>query len=165
MYISSDVLEVDDYHDTVDKLEDCYPHDTDCLVILVPSSRVRESFLIILLHKPIVAIIGIMFVFLALVRVAQRSHRRLDDALLLTYGLLFSQLFQRQARTVSDHVWIFLMLSFAFFASALLSSAIYSIVVTTNYAPEIDTLEQLADSGLEVYMRNAWEEDSWNFTK
>lgn len=164
LYISSTPMEVNDLSDSRDNLENCYPHDTDCLIILVPTSKVRESFMCNLLHRSIVVPIGFVVFLMTLVRMAQRGEI-CCDAFMFTWGIFLSQQFERHPRTLSEHILVLCILSFAFYAVMLMSTTIYTIVVTTNYTPEIDTLPQLIESGLHVYMRPPNEEDSWMFTK
>lgn len=79
--------------------------------------------------------------------------------------MFLGQLFQRNPRSTSERIWIGTMMQYAFYSVTVLSSTMYTIVVTTKYAPEIDSLEQLMDADLPVIVSHATGADQWNFSK
>lgn len=143
---------------------DCYPHDFDCLSIVVPRSKEHVPFLKrIVGHNFTRAVMVVLLVFV-IFRFCITGERW-SRAIMVTIGLFLAQNFENIKMKPSEHLWTLFMIIFAFFSTTILSSILFSYLVNTQMLAEIDTLEQLAASGLPVYVSEPGHEDYWNFTK
>lgn len=146
-----------------DKVE-CYPHSIDCLCVVVPQSKRRQIFLLeIIKHPSLWAILITFGVFVILRRAV--TDEPVPDLILTTMGFLLAQHYHRQQVRPSECLWLVFMLVFALFSTTILSSMLYVSLVHFHYEPEIDTVEQLAASGLNILINENSTEDSWDFSK
>lgn len=140
-----------------------YPHTFDCLSVLVPVMWSRQSFVSVFVRQSIVSVIAVVLVLLAVLRIAARLEH-IGRAILLTLGLFLTQQRMPPLRGCATYAWISCMLLCSLYASCILSSAIYTIVMTAEYEPEIDTFDQLSISGLPIYVsENSLEFECYTF--
>lgn len=84
---------------------------------------------------------------------------------MVTVGLFLVQNFENIRMKPSEHLWTVFMMVFGFFSTTILSSMLFASLVDNRVVAEIDTLEQLAESGLTVYVCDPTHEDTWDFSK
>lgn len=149
LYFSSTIMRPSDDFNDIDQLEYLYPHDTDCICVMVPVTKDRKPFLAILFQEPILIPIGCCLLTMMLLRIVQRQEPW-PDAILCTIGMFFAQQFRRENRTVTESLWSGWMLAFVFYSTTLMSSTLYQIIVMTSYEPEIDTFAQLKASNIPI---------------
>lgn len=73
---------------------------------------------------------------------------------LVTFGISFAQNFIQRPKSKREYAWIFGMLIFAYISLVVMASILYQSLVVSQYEPEIDTLEQLANSDLSIVLIN-----------
>lgn len=73
---------------------------------------------------------------------------------LVTLGIFFAQDFIQRPKSKREHAWIFGMLFFAYISLVVMASILYQSLVVSQYEPENDTLEQLANSDLNIVLMN-----------
>lgn len=143
---------------------DTYPHGYDCLSIIVPRSKKRELFFMqIVTHKFTWAVLLTLLAFWFFRFVI--TGERWSEAAMVTIGLFLVQHFEQVKMKPSEHLWTVFMIVFGFFSITILSTMLFASLVNIRVVEEIDTLEQLAASGLNVYVNLPTHEDTWDFSK
>lgn len=163
-YITSTTMRVPSPSDAPTEPVDCYPHSFDCLSIVVPRSKQNEWFLKrIVRHQFSWAVLMTLLAFV----VARFciTGERWSRATMVTVGLFLVQNFENIRMKPSEHLWTVFMMVFGFFSTTILSSMLFASLVDNRVVAEIDTLEQLAESGLTVYVCDPTHEDTWDFSK
>lgn len=160
--MTSALMNISDLNIETD-FEYLYPHGVDCLSILVPTLRRRESFMYKIVRSNASAIVLIFVTFLIFVMVRILIQRApicgWFEEFIVTLSIFLAQKFIRSPKSKSEFIWISGLLMFAIIAVVILSSILYQSLVVNLYEPEIDTLEQLADTDLNIVMlegENAW---------
>lgn len=151
LYCTSEIIDPQRFQDKSRNRDYLYPHASDCMSIVVPVNKMRKTFLQILGHQAIVVPVVVVTVLLAIVRVSARRESAVQ-AVLLTFGTFLAQQNAPEPRRFSEKLWLCLMLLIALLASMVVSSTMYKIVMTITYEEEIDTMEQLIESGLPIFM-------------
>lgn len=138
-----------------------YPHGVDCLIVLVPTLRRRESFIFKILHESATILILVTFCMYVMVRILIDCAPISDwfSEFMVTLSIFLAQKFIRSPKSTREYIWINGLLMFAFVAVVILSSILYRNLVINQYEPEIDTAEQLADLNLNIMMLNG--EQAW----
>lgn len=133
-----------------------YPHGFDCESILVPALRRKEHFLFKIFHYNTLLCLMILMTFVTFVIcrifIESTSPSEWFSEFILTLGYFFAQHFIISPKSKREYSWIFCMLIFTQTSLALLSSILYQSIVVSRYEPEIDTLEQLASSDLNIVL-------------
>lgn len=142
----------------------CYPHGFDCLSIVVPRSKQHEFFL----HR----IVGHKFTWAVMLTLLAFVFFRFcitgeqwSTAILVTVAFFFVQNFRNNKMKPSEHLWTAFMIVFGFFSITIMSTMLYASLINNKAVAEIDTIEQLAASGLPVYVSDPSHEDTWDFSK
>lgn len=155
--MTSTIMQIDDSN-VQSQFEYLYPHGVDCVSILVPSLRRETSFLFKVIHynTNMCALIFAMYLCFVICRIVIESTSPSDwfSEFLVTFAYFFGQHFIQSPKSKREYSWIFGMLVFALISLALLSSILYQSLVVNRYEPEIDTLEQLANSDLNIVLLN-----------
>lgn len=138
-----------------------YPHGVDCLSILVPTLRQKQSFLFKIIRSNSTILILVTFIIFVVVRmlIQRASVRGWFSEFLVTLGIFLAQKFIRSPKSKSEFIWITGLLMFAIIAVVVLSCILYQSLVVNLFEPEIDTAEQLADTDLKIVMLNG--ENAW----
>lgn len=135
-----------------------YPHGVDCLSILVPSLRRKTAFLfkVFYFNTNICILIFVTFLAFVMLRILNEYTSPTDwfSEFLVTLGIFLAQHFIQSPKSKREYSWILGVLIFAFISIVLLSSILYQSLVVNRYEPEIDTLEQLANSDLNIVLLN-----------
>lgn len=71
---------------------------------------------------------------------------------IVTLGIFLAQKFIRSPKSISEFIWISGLLMFAIIAVVILSSVLYQSLVVSRFEPEINTVQQLADTDLNIVM-------------
>lgn len=153
--MTSDLMNISDINDETD-FEYLYPHGVDCLSILVPTLRRRESFMYKIVRSNAAVLVFVTFLLFVLVRILIQRAPICDwfSEFVVTLGIFLAQKFIRSPKSISEFIWISGLLMFAIIALVILSSILYQSLVVNRYEPEIDTVEQLADTDLNIVMLN-----------
>lgn len=134
-------------------IEYCTAHMRDSLVILVPAAQHRTAFLHTLLahrNRTVFSVIFLVLISITLLRIGLRCESWMN-AIVRTVGIFFWQSAEtRPLRRTSEYLWTVTMFVFAFYASIILSSSIFAVVMTDN-GHEIDTIQQLSAANLPVF--------------
>lgn len=138
------------------EFEYLYPHGVDCLIVLVPTLRRRESFIFQIVHESAIVLIAVTFFMYLMVRILIKCAPISGwfSEFMVTLGIFLAQKFIRSPKTTREYIWINGLLMFAFVAVVVLSSVLYKHLVVAQYEPEIDTIQQLADLDLNILMSN-----------
>lgn len=160
--MTSSIMEIVDSN-VQSQSEYLYPHGVDCMSILVPSLRRKTTFLLKVFHgnTNIFILIFVTFLFFVMSRIFFEYTAPSDwfSEFLVTLGIFLAQNFIKSPKSKREYIWIFGVLIFAYISIVLLSSILYQSLVVNQYGPEIDTLEQLANSDLNIVLLNgqmAW---------
>lgn len=133
-----------------------YPHGVDCLSVLVPVLKQRDIFIFKVARYNATTLIIVTFLMIVVARVLiQRAPiSNWFPELLITFGICLAQRNIKSPKSSHEFCWIVSVLLFAFAAVAMLSTILYQSLVLNQYLPEIDTIEQLAASDLNIFMTN-----------
>lgn len=145
-------------------LVSCYPHGFDCLSVIVPRSQQHNPFFVqIMANKftwTVLLTLGAFVLFRILI-----TGEPFALGVILTIGMFLAQHYQTIKMKPSKHLWSICMLVFGFFATTILSSMLFASLVDNRVIGEIDSLDDLAASGLTVYVNDPSHEDFWDFSK
>lgn len=136
-----------------------YPHGMDCMSVIVPKSKHHVLFIIQIAKRKALIAIAITFALFVILRSAV-SGEGLFTSLFVTLEICLAQNFIRLWDRPSECFWMVSMLAFALFSAIMMSSMLFVSLVNYEYQPEIDTMEQLVESGLTILV-----EDHLNLTK
>lgn len=164
MYITSNIMQINKQDAAASETVDCYPHNFDCLSVLVPRTNRHELFLKeIAKRKSVWAILITFGMFVVLRSIVTGDNLIISNH--STLAILLAQHFwrKRQMRP-SECLWMMLMMVFALFLTTILSSLFFVSLVNYKYVPQIDTIDQLAESGLTILVNDEGE-DIWDFSK
>lgn len=93
------------------------------------------------------------------------TDERWAHGAIVTVGLFLAQHFEQVKMKPSEHLWTMFMLVFAFFSTTILSTTLFVSLVDNRVVGEINSLEDLAASGLTVYVSDPSDEDSLDLSK
>lgn len=158
--MTSALMNIKDINNESD-FEYLYPHGVDCLTILVPALRRSESIMFKIFRCNAVVLIFVTFLIFVMVRILIQRARIYGwfSEFMVTLGIFLAQKFIRSPTSKSEFIWISGLLVFAIIAVVVLSSILYQGLVVSRFEPEIDTIEQLADTNLKIVMLNG--ENAW----
>lgn len=162
-YVSTKTVKVHGVNDDPNEPVDCYPHGSDCLGVIVPHSTKHHTLLRSVLTKWVFWCVLLTFVLLVLLRWLITGDN-LVRCILATVAQFFSQDHQTRRVRFSEYQLNVLLLVFPFFSTTFLSSMLYSNLVDLR-TTEIDTIKQLAESGLPLLVPDQTDEETWNFQK
>lgn len=128
-----------------------YPHDSNCLVVLVPKAK-KNSFLLTIIQSKTVGLIfcvWLIFVILRIIISKRPAHLWISE-LLLTLGIFLSQHSIQNPKSKLELFWLIMVLVFTIIALALLAGDFYRSLVLPHYAMDINTIDQLIASNLTI---------------
>lgn len=139
------------------------PHSFDCLVVIVPQNQRSTSVIVRVLRDGHVQAIGCasigFVVALQTLRGAWRPDNRLAYVWLYTLAMCLAQFDIAEARrqrrghrSAVELIWHLSMILFSCVATATLAAIIYAKFVQHEVLANIDTLAELGESGLPVYV-------------
>lgn len=135
--------------------ESLYPHNRECLAIIVPTTSTPiNSFVLKFIHsnvlKVIAAIFGILFV--ARIALLRSSYQIWFSDYFITMSIILQQNFVRQPKLMVEKIWIILILFFTIVTTVLLGGSIYKTLIVPQFVPNIDTLDELMASNLSILL-------------
>lgn len=158
--MSSVLMDIGDTND--EKRPDyLYPHGTDCLSVLVPKSKKKISFMYQVVRYDATLLIFITYLLFSILRIFMKCAPLSEWFLefFKTLGFCLAQQKPRNLKSRRDYMWLGGVLMFSYVVVALLSSILYQSLVMSRFDPEIDTVEQLANSNLKIVVPD--DEHTW----
>lgn len=163
--MTSEIMQIGDSN-FKQQFEYLYPHGVDCMSILVPSLRRKTTFLrkVFNYNRDICILIFVTFFLFVLIRIFMECTSPFGwfSEFMITLGIFLLQNFIHSPKSKRERTWTFSVLIFAFLSLVLMSSILYQCLVEIRYEPEIDTLEQLANSDLNIVLLHGqpgWTDD------
>lgn len=139
-----------DYYDKKLNLttEHLYPHERDCVVVIVPKQKKPEFFLEKIIKNGDIQSIGMAILVLILIRILieRASYGKWFTIAFRTIGILFNQVGMKNYNFL-ESAWTNIVKGFSTIATIALSAIIYNHLVNDQY-DEIDTIDELIDSNL-----------------
>ncbi|XP_065163198.1 uncharacterized protein [Atheta coriaria] len=132
-------------------VEYTYPHDRDDLVIMVPCENADATIEYYKSFEGAVWLSVLIFNFFCMfVFIKTDTFDRVSTAALYTFGIFFGQSYSMSKATIG-RVLVLLYTFYSFLIVVHYTSLLMSIITVPNQPKEIDTFEELAESGLEMY--------------
>lgn len=155
--MTSALMKIDEETD----FEYFYPHGVDCLIVLVPTLRRRESYIFKIVHESATILILVTFLMYVMIRILMKCTPISGwfSEFMATLGIFLAQKFIRSPKSTREYIWNIGLLMFAYVAVIILSSILYRNLVVNQYGPEIDTAQQLADLDLKIFVLKG--EQAW----
>lgn len=135
--------------------ESLYPHNRECLAIIVPTTSTSiNSFVYKFARSSALKIIVAIFVILMVARIAllRSSYKIWFSEYFITWSIILQQNFIRKPKLMVEKIWIILILLFSIITTVLLSGTIYKTLVVPQFLPNIDTLDELMASNLSILL-------------
>ncbi|KAJ6630889.1 hypothetical protein Bhyg_16545 [Pseudolycoriella hygida] len=142
------------------KTEHLYPHERDCLVIMVPKQSNLKNFLEKIMKNSDILSIFLALILFAIVRIIieKSTWKQWITIFIKTLGVFLSQEEIRNANNV-EVAWDMNLRGFSLFATITLSCIIYTNLV--NQQPvEIDTIDDLIASNLTIHAPDFLQNDT-----
>lgn len=151
--MSSKFMKIDDSNQE-SQFEYLYPHGFECMSILVPSIRQRTNFILMVFRNETTILILITFFMFVVARIIIESTSTSGwfSEFMLTLEICLAQKFIKSPKSTREFIWVIGLLLFALISVVILASISYKSLVEKLYESEIDTLEQLANSELNIFM-------------
>lgn len=145
--------------DTRLQTENLYPHEKDCLVIMVPKQSNLEHFLQKVIKNSDIQSIGIALLLFTIARIIiQRpSWKMWISVFIKSIGIFLNQ-DKIQNDTAVENAWDINLRGFSVLATIALSVIIYKNLISKEYV-EIDTIEELIASNLTIFAPNFLQND------
>lgn len=149
--MSSVLMDIGDTNDE-NQPDYFYPHGTDCLSVLVPKSKQKNSFMFKVVRYDATLVIFITYLLFSILRIFMKCSPLSEWFLefFKTLGFCLAQQKPRKLKSRRDYMWFSGVLVFSYLVVVLLSSILYQSLVMNQFEPEIDTVEQLAKSNLKI---------------
>lgn len=130
--------------------EQLYPHERDCVVVIVPKQKKLDDFLAKVIRNGDIQSVGIAMVTLIITRILieRASHRKWFAIAFRTFGILFNQATIRN-HNFFESAWTNIVNGFSTIATIALAAIIYNNLINYKYI-EIDTIDELIASNLTV---------------
>lgn len=149
------------------KTENLYPHEKDCLVIMVPKQSHLEHFLQKIIKNSDIQSICIALMLFTIVRIIiQKPSWKLWISILIKSLGIFLNQDKIQNETSVEVAWDINLRGFSVLATIALSVIIYKNLISKEYV-EINTIEDLIASNLTIFapdfLRN--DESFWSNLK
>lgn len=130
--------------------EHLYPHERDCVVVLVPKQNKRDNFLEKTIRNADVQSIGMAILLLIIMRIVieRATVGKWLSIAFKTMGILFNQVCMKNDNFF-ESAWTNIVKVFSTIATIALSAIIYNNMVNNQYK-EIDTIQKLIASNLTV---------------
>lgn len=130
--------------------EQLYPHERDCVVVIVPKQTKPDDFLTKIMRNGDIQSVGIAMLTLILIRILieRASSSRWFVIAFRTLGILFNQMIMKNSNFL-ESAWTNIVKGFSTIATIALSAIIYHNLVHDEYK-EIDTVDELIASNLSV---------------
>lgn len=141
------------------KTENLYPHEKDCLVIMVPKQSNLEHFLQKIIKNADIQSICIALILFTIVRIIiQRpSWKQWISIFIKSLGIFLNQ-DTLQNETSVEVAWDINLRGFSVLATITLSVIIYKNLISKEYV-EINTIEDLIASNLTIFAPNFLQND------
>lgn len=141
------------------KTEHLYPHEKDCLVIMVPKQSKMEHFLHKIIKNPDIAAVCIALVLFTIVRIIiqKLSWKHWISIFIKSLGIFLNQATIRNESSV-EAAWDINLRGFSVLATIAMSVIIYKNLISKEYV-EIDTIEDLIASNLTIFAPDFLETD------
>lgn len=130
-----------------------YPHDSECICLIVPKTTRLYSFLFkIITSHTIHSIIAVFFVVVLCRIIMLRANvASWFQEFLTTFGIYLAQNNLSHNYGRCERMWLICVLMFTVTSTALLSSVFYNSLVIDVNGADIDTFDQLAETNLTIY--------------
>lgn len=141
------------------KTESLYPHEKDCVVVMVPKQLSLEEFLQKIVKEPDIQSICIVLIMFAIARIIiQKSPWKLWTAIFIkTLGIFLNQ-DKISNDTSAQLAWDMNLRGFSVLATIALSVFIYKNLMSKEYV-EIDSIEDLIASNLTIFAPDSFQHD------
>lgn len=144
-----------------------YPHYKECLRFVVPHIKNEKQFAEKLANHSIVQSVCLSILLMFISKIILHGSCRLHN-FTHTFNVILAELFGQKRPKASTKVWEKMwnvqLLTIAIFSTALLSAISYETLVSVKYVKQIDTLDDLIESNLEIFVEKfrskdvyAWE--------
>lgn len=141
------------------KTESLYPHEKDCLVVMVPKQNEFANFLRKVMKNSEIQSICIALLLFAIVRIIiQKSAWWQWLSILIKSLAIFFNQDRIPNKNGIEVAWDINLRGFSLLATIVLSVIIYKDLITTHYV-EIDTIDDLVSSNLTIYAPDFFQED------
>lgn len=152
LYVSAQQIRGDNDEDITEFM---YPHDTECLRIVVPRIKTEQRFAEKLSHNSIVQSICLTALLMFISKIMLNRSYDVHDWTVTFFSLLavlFGQKRQKVSPKLWETIWNAQLLLTVIFSTAALSAICYQTLVSVKYVNQIDTLNELIKSNLRVFV-------------
>lgn len=148
-------------HDTK-MVELLYPHTSRCIRIVVPQITTRRGFFQKLWQNYIVLSVCLSVLLLLITKIVFNRSHRVQDWMQMFFSIiaaLFGQIQQKITNKLSETIWNTVLILLIIFSTATLSAISYQSLISVKYVRQIDTLNDLMDSNLQIFVQKSLSKD------
>lgn len=142
----------EDYEDQKLNLntERLYPHELDCVVVIVPKQKQPDNFLTKVVRNGDIQSVGIAMTTLTIARmlIEKASYIKWFSIAFRSFGILFNQVTMKDNNRF-ESAWTNIVKGFSTITTIALSAIIYNNLVKDQYN-EINSIDELIASNLTV---------------
>ncbi len=135
-----------------------YPYEMKCLRIVVPRIKTTQRFVEKLCNNSVVQCVCLIVLVMFISKIILNRSLRVYDwaqTLFLIVAMLLAQKHPKVSTKLWETIWDVQVVVMVIFSTAALSAISYQTLVSVKYVPQIDTLNDLIDSNLSIYVEKS----------